>query len=132
VNDDAASSESEQTSERKPAVANVLASDQVALNVGSNHGVKLGQRYLIYELSRYDVTDPATGDSLGKVEIPKGTGRIASVQPYVSVLESDTELSGGLKGIDAAMMLGAGEYTNPARKAPFRTPRVGDSAKQLY
>lgn len=120
----------EQTPKHKPAVAAVLNSDRVALNIGSDHGVKLGQRYLIYELSDYEITDPTTGESLGRVEIPKGTGRIANVQKKISTLESDKELPPSERGL-SSLSVDIAELMTPGRMAPFRNPREGDRVKRL-
>lgn len=124
-----ASGKPEQAAKKNPAVARVLSSDQVVLNIGSKDGVQRGIRYLIYEMSDDEVTDPTTGESLGQVEIPKGTGRIVNVQQNMAVLESDRELSGGF---DEPLTIGAAELMRPGRKAPFRSPWPGDRVKRLF
>ncbi len=108
--------------QHRPAVAQVLADDQLALNIGDRHGVRLGQRYLVYTAGEDEIIDPTTGESLGTVEIPKGTGRIVGVQAKLSVLESDTEPSQRNRARDFIL--------STSSKAPFRNPKVGDSVKQ--
>lgn len=116
---------------REPAVAALLGSDRVVLNIGSENRVSLGQRWLIYELSDFEVTDPTTGESLGRVEIPKGTGKIVGVQERMSVLESDQEPPEISPTGLASTTIGFGELMNPARKAPFRGAVEGDRVKRL-
>lgn len=128
-----AAGQPEQTEKQPtPAVAAVLTTDQVVLNVGRRHGVQIGQRYLIYVLSEDEVTDPYTGESLGRVEIPKGTGKIASVQKRMAVLQSDRELSGGQRSAEESLTLGISELMMPGRMAPFRGAAEGDRVKRLY
>lgn len=123
--------EQEQEKKHEPAVAALLGSDRVVLNIGSVNHVRVGQRWLIYELSDFEVTDPTTGESLGRVEIPKGTGKIVGVQERMSVLESDQEPPETSPTGLASSTIGFGELMNPARKAPFRNATEGDRVKRL-
>lgn len=111
-----------------PQVARVLRNDQVVINAGFNKGLKLGDRFLIYELSDDEITDPNTGESLGRLEIPKGTGRIVGVQDRMAVLESDRELKGSSTNLFTAGL----DILTPGAKAPFRSPEEGDYAKRLF
>jgi len=123
---DTSPEQQEQVEPTKPLVASILSSDQVVINSGEKDGIQLGQRFLIYELSDEEIIDPATNESLGYLEIPKGTGRIASVQENMAVLESDQERTskpGPWSGVIDAITAGA--------KAPFRDPEVGDPLKWL-
>ena len=70
-------------------VAKVLSTTQVVISKGSISGLKDGMRFLIYQLSDYDITDPQTGENLGKLEIVKGTGKITHVQEKIAIVESD-------------------------------------------
>ena len=114
---------------RYPVVADVLGSDRVVINVGTTDGVKVGQRYLIYELSDKEIVDPVTEESLGKLEIPKGTGRIVHAQDRMAVLESDKEP--GRSATHLATWFDPTLFPG-SEKAPFRSPRLGDSVKRIY
>lgn len=86
---------------------------QVIINRGSEDNIRLGARFLIYELSR-EIMDPETHESLGKLEVSKGTGKVSQVQEKLSVITSDME--NALTG----------------QPMPFRQPiKRGDRAKPL-
>lgn len=108
-------------------VASVLDSDRVVINKGSEDGVRVGNRFLIYALDSGEITDPITKESLGRLEIPKGTGRIVSTQPRMAVLESDKELpdSRSLTAPSVSYLM------RPAAMAPFRSPSKGDKVKRI-
>lgn len=93
-------------------IAEVLEQTRVIINRGSEDDIKLGDRFLIYELTR-EIMDPETHESLGKLEVSKGTGKVTQVQEKMSVITSDRVNS----------------TTNQI--VPFSTPRRGDSAKPI-
>lgn len=108
-------------------VASVLSSDRVVINKGREYGVRVGNRFLIYELDDGEITDPITKESLGRLEIPKGTGRIVSVQPRMAVLESDKEPSTN-RGLSVSAIT---DLMQPSAMAPFRSPQKGDKVKRI-
>lgn len=59
------------------------------LNKGTNGGVEVGMRFKLYYLSSNDMLDPLTKESLGKLEILVGTGKVINVQEKISTIESD-------------------------------------------
>jgi hypothetical protein len=58
-----------------------------AINRGSEHGVSMGDRYIVYGLGR-EILDPETGESLGVLEIVRGRGKVTHVQPRLATLET--------------------------------------------
>ena len=56
-------------------VEKVLSRDRVILNRGEVHGVKPGMRFVLYNVSEEEILDPATGESLGQLELIKGRRR---------------------------------------------------------
>ncbi len=111
-----------------PSVASILDSDRVVINRGTQDGVRVGQTYLVYALSDKEVFDPTTEESLGLLEIPKGTGKIVHAQERMATLESDKGLTQNQSHADTML---TGNLSTPGMKAPFRNPRVGDLAKRL-
>lgn len=76
----------------------------VVINKGEADGISEGQRFLIYQLSAESITDPTTGDDLGKLEIVRGTGIVSHLQEKLATITSDmTRLrrarSGGFRGL---------------------------------
>jgi hypothetical protein len=118
---------------------------QVTINRGANHGVKLDQRYLVYALSRDEINDPETGESLGHLEIVRGTGVVIHVQEKMATLQSDRSDKAGSRRIvrkpssayrSLFAITGAlteeEEYQNlPPRQLAFESPQVGDKAKRV-
>ena len=76
--------------EKFPAtVIKVIHDYQVVINKGSQDGVKVGQRFLIYEETDELLQDPITLEGLGNLEIPKGTGKAIYVKEKWTTIESD-------------------------------------------
>jgi len=69
-------------------VAKILDDYTIVINKGRNQGVKEGQRYLIYEIGE-EIMDPITKNPLGKLEIVKGTGKVAHLQENIATISSD-------------------------------------------
>lgn len=61
----------------------------VAINRGSSNGIKVGQRFLIYGLSDKEIVDPETQESLGYLEIVRGTGTVVHLQEKLATIETD-------------------------------------------
>lgn len=69
-------------------VIKVLDPTRVVINLGEEDGVEAGQRFVIYEEGD-EVIDPDTGQSLGRLEMSRGTARVEHSQPGMSTLVSD-------------------------------------------
>ncbi len=68
------------------------ANTRAVINRGSDHGVAVGQEFLIYTVGN-EVVDPDTGESLGQIEIVHGRGRVQHVQPKMaSLVSSETRM----------------------------------------
>ena len=52
-------------------IAKVLSDREVVLNVGHEHGVQAGMFFDIRAASGFEVTDPDTGEVLGKIDRPR-------------------------------------------------------------
>lgn len=60
---------------------------RVVINQGKNSGVKPGDVYVIFGIGK-EIMDPATGKSLGKLELVRGRGKAIVVQETMSTLAS--------------------------------------------
>lgn len=98
------------------------------INVGEEAGVKVTQRVLVFAFGP-EMTDPDTGENLGKFEIVKGEGRVESVQAKMSVIRSARTRMVNVKRPATATSIFAGlspEYSQVKEDAPFKRPQKGD------
>ncbi len=70
-------------------VINVIDDYRIVINKGSREGIKIGQRFLIYNETKEMLRDPITLEDLGYLEISRGTGKVIHVQEKLATLESD-------------------------------------------
>ena len=52
-------------------VAAILSKRELVLNIGTEHGVEVGMRFVILNSKGVDVKDPDSGEVIGTVEVPK-------------------------------------------------------------
>ena len=74
-----------QTEQIRGKVAQIINSREVALNVGSEHGVELNMLFDILTPKGYDIRDPDTGEILGSVERAKARVKVVMVRERLSV-----------------------------------------------
>jgi hypothetical protein len=65
-------------------VARIVDDAALVINRGAQHGVKAGMRFAVFAEVE-EVTDPETGDSLGRWELVKGLVAAAHVQEKMTV-----------------------------------------------
>jgi hypothetical protein len=116
-------------------VVKILDDYKLAINAGAKDQVSLGQKFLIYSLSDEEIIDPDTNQSLGYLEIVKGTGIVTHVQEKLCTLESDVYHSSSRKVIRTSPFAAFGSSTeeiesNKAQE-PFNDARTGDFAKRV-
>ncbi|MFI5352859.1 MAG: hypothetical protein ACHQZS_07835 [Candidatus Binatales bacterium] len=112
-------------------VVHVVDDSRVAINHGSRNGVKLGQRYLLYELGE-EIKDPVTGENLGRLEIVKGTGTATHVQERMATISSDRKASG--RRIIKRPFFTFGPETEEridTYNEAFDSPKLGDHARPV-
>lgn len=119
-------------------VAHIQDEYKLVLNIGTDDNIKIGQRFLIYALSDYEILDPISKKSLGYLEIVKGTGTVIHVQQNMCTIESDQyENSAPKKIIRRNNMLSSvwndtiEETTTEKEHVPFEDPEIGDFAKPV-
>lgn len=61
----------------------------VVINLGSIHGIEKGDTFLVYFTDPEELTDPETGESLGCLEIVRGTAVATHVQEKITTLKSN-------------------------------------------
>lgn len=90
-------------------VARLLDKEKLVVNKGSDHGVALQQRFVIFEKGD-EITDPDTGESLGALELVKAHGEVIHVQERMAILKLElpkreraktlSEIMASLSGVD--------------------------------
>jgi hypothetical protein len=90
-------------------VARLLDKEKLVVNKGSDHGVALQQRFVIFEKGD-EITDPDSGESLGALELVKAHGEVIHVQERMAILKLElpkreraktlSEIMASLSGVD--------------------------------
>ena len=122
-------------------VVKIINEYTIVINKGDRDGVKNGQRFLIYDYAE-EIIDPDTKDSLGMLEIVRGTGKVTHLQEAIATISSDMKTSPGrsIRRINRTSiggvwgrMLGPEEVeeTLPANVISFEGVKVGDHAKPV-
>ena len=119
-------------------VAKILDDYKIVINAGSLDGIDEGTRVIIYQVGD-DITDPVTNESLGKLEIIKGTGTVTHVQDKIATVESNMKRDSGKtirrrNPYSSAMMASLASMVQPyetieelpREPKPFEDPIVGD------
>ncbi len=123
-------------------VAKVIDSYSLVISKGSDDSIKPGQRFLIYSVGE-EIIDPDSQESLGKLEIVKGTGKVTHIQPKMATIQSDMQTPAsktirrikkndpfgnlvGIFGRDEVI-----EESLPTETMPFEDPEVNDIAKPI-
>jgi len=110
-----------------PVIAKILDSYNLVINKGSIDNIKEGDRFLVYEITE-DIVDPVTKQSLGPLELSKGTGEVVYVFDRKAIIRSDR-----MRGVGLAIGASKDEIENEPEKylLPFKKPKEGDIAKPV-
>jgi hypothetical protein len=101
-------------------VAAVLDDRHVVINKGAKDGVSIGQEYIIYAYGD-EIQDPDTGNSLGRLEIIRGFGKVSRVQEHLATVQTASTRSNRPTNSLLAQYLGT-----QRELVPFKDPQVGD------
>jgi hypothetical protein len=131
-------------------VIKVIDAYRVVINKGSRDGINIGQRFQIYAETDELLQDPVTLESLGNLEISRGTGKVIYVQEKWATIGSDrtrapnkkivtrtrnnpTALGvGGISGYFASTPVEVEEtIETPGEQVPFDHPSDGDKVKPI-
>ena len=66
-------------------VARVLNAQEIAMNIGTTHGVDVGMYFDVMEVREADIVDPDTEEVLGSIERPKVKVQITHAQEKLSI-----------------------------------------------
>lgn len=111
-------------------VVRVIDYYKLAINLGQRDDINIGDKFLVYYLSKEDIIDPETNESLGKLEYVIGKGKVIHVQEKMSIIESIEEKVENKKTIKKTN--GITFYPNQEEviqptvtQLPFENPKVG-------
>jgi hypothetical protein len=82
----------------------------------------MDQRFLVYEVDDEDIVNPVTNRRLGKLETPKGTGKVVNVAHSWSEMRSDNFAESRRWWTTTSNLEG---------REPFAGPEEGDLAKPV-
>lgn len=123
-------------SEHDIVVVKVKSDYRLVINVGADHGVKEGDKFLIYNVDNEEIIDPITGEGLGYLESVRGTGVAIHVQSKMTTIESNRKEKPrkivsrpGYSSL-VSIMGETVEYHEP-ELVPFDEPEVGDKVKKI-
>lgn len=68
-------------------VVKIIDNYKLVCNIGADQGVKLGQEFKVIGVGD-EIVDPESSESLGRLEIVRGVGKVTHVQPKMSTIES--------------------------------------------
>ena len=128
--------EAKTPSEFPATVVRVIDENRIVLNRGATHGVRKGQRFLVYQLESEAIKDPVSGEELGYLEIVRGTGSATHVQDSLTTVTSDSKGPIERRVItrrNLPFVFGTEEetVTSGGGTEPFEDAKVGDKAKPI-
>ncbi|MBO5039025.1 MAG: hypothetical protein J6C85_06205 [Alphaproteobacteria bacterium] len=106
-------------------VIKLLNEYKVVINKGENDGIKTGEHFLLYKEDE-ELFDPDTNESLGKLEIVRGVGKVIHLQPKMATIESVNKKS---IRTNRGIMFGGTIITE--EDIPFDKVQIGDLAKPI-
>lgn len=115
-------------------VAKVIDPFKVVINRGADDGVKVGQRFLVYGFGD-DIVDPDTRETLGRLEIVRGTGVATHVQSKLAILNSEKKEAGSKRIVRSPTVItwqpNEETFVGSPVSVPFEEPVIGDLAKPV-
>ncbi|QGZ92043.1 hypothetical protein [Microcystis aeruginosa] len=114
-------------------VVKVIDNYKLVMNRGEQNGIREGQRMMVYHISNEDIKDPNTGESLGFLELVKGTGRVIFVQDKISIIETDQKKTYRKRIENPSLGLRSykSEVVESDELKPFENPQIGDSVRPI-
>lgn len=76
--------------EKQIKIAKIISTTELVINAGLNQNINVGDKFqIIDKVGSEPVIDPDTGESLGTLDIIKGTVEVTSVYPNMSIVQSE-------------------------------------------
>lgn len=101
---------------------------EIVLNLGTENGIKDGSVFSVYSLGP-EIFDHSNGESLGKIEVVKGRGKVIHLQDKMCIIRSNEIIRTKNPLFNSLVEPEAKEYIN-IRKS-FENIAIGDFAKLI-
>ena len=116
-------------------IAKIIDSDNYVINAGSNQGMHLGDKVIVYLLGE-EIPDPETGRSIGILELPKTQCHVTHVQDTMAIIRSNDAKPKGAKPSTVSMLQILGGSAGDSSPYNFlssdqRKVVVGDLVRKL-
>ena len=115
-----------QTKRIRGKVAQVINSREVALNIGSEHGVELNMLFDILTPKGQDIKDPDTGEVLGSVERTKTRVKVIQVKERLSVASTYRKRRVNVGGLGIAFNR-SGLFEPPKWETRYETLKTNET-----
>lgn len=116
-------------------VVKVINDFTLTINRGSIHDISEGDKFLVYAIDKEELIDPETNESLGHLELIRGTGIASHVQDKMTTIKSNRYINGGriIRRQSGALAVIGGETIEESGKElmPFDEPQKGDMVKPI-
>lgn len=113
-------------------VIKIIDNFKIVINKGEADSVKSGDLCLVYEIGE-ELFDPDTKESLGKLEIVKGKGKVTHVQDKISTIESieSKRIKSIKKPIKTFSQFMGEEENYESEQLPFNDLKLNDLVKKI-
>lgn len=96
-------------------IAQIIDETKFIINLGNKDGVQVGQKFIIYQEGD-EIFDPVTKESLGRLELPKGTIIVEHVQEKLSIAATEIIENKPEKKTLSELMVEASVQTEQSRE----------------
>ena len=108
-------------------VARVLNARELALNVGSDHGVELNMLFDVLDSASENIRDPDTNLIIGSVYRPKVRVKIVQLQEKISVAGTYKSKSVNIGGTSTSIAAWANLFSPPKWVSEYETLKTKES-----
>ncbi len=114
----------------KGKIAMILDERRAAVNLAADSGVAVGDVFIVYNEGA-EVTDPDSGESLGRIEVVKAQVTVSHVQEKLCIVERPVEAEPEPDQSDvlSARMARVDQYKQASKRT--QPIKVGDLARRL-
>lgn len=120
---------------REGRVVRVLNANELVINLGADDGITTKTRFLVFRREDEEITDPVTNQSLGRLEVVKGTARVKHLQDKLCTVRSDRHET---RKVPIFSVFGSlsrapskGDFEEETYTVPFENAQVGDAVRVI-